>query len=332
MAASASSSEEEEDIRWRTPEQHGQWLEEMQARRTRLAAAEEEKRLFDLQPAQQRFLLAVVYGQFDEVEAFLENPGEVDVNGMWGSFDSALEEAVVRGHERVVQSLLEHGADVSAVNSKWQRGNTALHMALLSPNHKRYERIVRALLLHGADVNKHGRGGFTPVHYAVRYASSAIVKILLNHGADISRRDEGGYNAMHAVGLRTHGSTAVQNKICRMLLDNGSDVRFKLAVLLQKSSPGVDGDDFGFVPARGFVPQMVADLMEKYDIRDMMIDAEDQYVEQIEAVESADLAREEARRYVNKTAFAMGHHARLGANSPLKSLAPEMLEMIFRHV
>ncbi|KAJ1465999.1 hypothetical protein T484DRAFT_1558097, partial [Baffinella frigidus] len=56
---------------------------------------------------------------------------------------------------------------------------------------------VLALLLHGADVNTHGRGGNTPMHFAVRWKGSAIVKILLNHGADISRRDEGGYNAMH---------------------------------------------------------------------------------------------------------------------------------------
>jgi hypothetical protein len=305
MAASASER--------RTEEMQAKWA----------AEAAEHKRLFDLKPAQERFLLYVKYGQVGEVEAFLENPGEVDVNCMRGKFYSALQQAVMRGHEGVIQSLLEHGADVSAVNS---HNNTALHMALCNPNHKRKERIVLALLLHGADVNKHGRYDKTPMHYAVRYASSAIVKILLNHGADISRRDEDGYNAMHAVGFRTAGSTAVQNKICRMLLDNGSDVRFKLRVLLEKSNS--DDEMPGFTP----IPAHMADLMGKYDMVDMMIDAEDQCVEQIKAVESADLAREEARRCVNKTAFAMGHHARLGANSLLTSLAPEMLQMILRHV
>jgi hypothetical protein len=308
MAASASSSQQDAFDKW-VAKQH--------------VEAAERKRLLDLKPAQDRFHHAVDYGQVDEVEAFLANPGEVDVNYMRGRYYSALQVAVMRGYERVVQILLEHGADVSAVNAQ---NDTALHTALCSPNHKRYERIVLALLLHGADVNTHGREGQTPMHFAVRFKSSAIVKILLNHGADISRSDEGGYNAMHAVALRTIGSTAVQNKICRMFLDNGSDVRFKLAVLLQRAN--LDDEMPDFIPT----PALIADLLEKDDIFDMMIDAEDQCVEQIKAVESADLAREEARRYVNKTAFAMGHHARLGANSPLQSLAPEMLEMIFRHV
>jgi ankyrin repeat protein len=308
MAASASSEADTRFEKW-VAKQH--------------VEAAERKRLLDLEPAQERFFHAVDFGQVDEVEAFLANPGEVDVNYTRGRYYPALHNAVMRGHERIVQTLLEHGADVSAVDAQ---NDTALHTAICSPNHKRYERIVLALLLHGADVNTHGRGGKTPMHFAVRFKSSVIVKILLHHGADISRRDDDGFNALHAVVLRTHGSTAGQNKICRMFLDNGSDVRFKLAVLLQKSN----SDDE--IPGLDQIPSLMADTMEKYDMVDMMIDAEDQCVEQIKSVESADLAREAARRCANKTAFAMGHHARLGANSLVTSLAPEMLEMILRHV
>jgi ankyrin repeat protein len=203
-----------------------------------LAFQAEQRRLHDLKPAQKRFDLAVQYGQLDKVEAFLKS-GEVDVNDT-RQYYSPLQHAAMHGHVKTLQMILEHGGDVRCVD---KGGCTALHSALLSVNHKRCETIVRALLLHGSEVSKSGRFGRTPIHCAVLHGSSALVKILLDHGADISKIDDRGHNTLHQLALRRPRSVVVRNKICRMLLDHGSDVRYKLRVLRMEDYSDVDGSD-----------------------------------------------------------------------------------------
>jgi ankyrin repeat protein len=203
-----------------------------------LASQAEQRRLHDLKPAQKRFDLAVQYGQLDKVEAFLKS-GEVDVNDT-RQYYSPLQHAAMHGHVKTLQMILEHGGDVRCVD---KGGCTALHSALLSVNHKRCETIVRALLLHGSEVNKSRRFGRTPIHCAVLHGSSALVKILLDHGADISKIDDRGHNTLHQLALRRPRSVVVRNKICRMLLDHGSDVRYKLRVLRMEDYSDVDGSD-----------------------------------------------------------------------------------------
>jgi len=290
-----------------------------------LAAQTERRRLHDLKPAQERFQLAVQYGQFDKVEAFLKS-GEVDVNHT-RQYYSPLQHAAMHGHAKILQLILEHGGDVLCVD---QGGWTALHNALLAANHKRvesFETIVRALLLHGSDVNKGGRFGRTPIHCAVLHGSSALVKILLDHGADISKTDDGGNNTLHQLALRRPRSGVVRNKICRMLLDHGSDVQYKLHVLrMEDYSDLDDSDSENDVPS--FTPAELADLMEKPQIAEMMNQAEQICVQQIQQVKSAKLAKVEEDRKLSRTALAMALHPRLGQDSALAQLGPDILGTI----
>jgi hypothetical protein len=288
-----------------------------------LATQAELKRLHDLKPAQERFDYAVKCGQFDKVEAFLKS-GEVDVNHT--NFYSPLQHAAMNGHAHVVQLILKHGGDVHSVD---KGGWAALHGALLAVplNHKRCETIVGALLLHGSDVNKSGRFGKTPLHCAVLYGSSAVVKILLDHGADISKTDDNGNNTLHQLVLRRLRSAVVRNKVCRMLLDHGSCVRHKLDVLrMEDYSDQIDSDSENDIPS--FTPAELADLMGKPQIAEMMNEAERICVQQIRQVKVAKLAKVEADRKLSRTALAMALHPRLGQDSALAQLGPDLLGMI----
>jgi uncharacterized protein len=295
-----------------------------------MAVQAEKTRLHELKPAQERFQYAVEYGQFDKVQAFLTS-GHVDVNGTRGQFYSPLAQAAMGGHVKVLQMILEHGGDVHFVS---QNGHTALHSALLTVQHKRVETIVRELLLHGSDVNKGGLFGRTPIQHAVVNGSSAMVQILLDHGADTSKRDDRGHNALHALAHRSPRSVVVQNKICKMLINHGSDIKFKLRVL--------QAYDYGFIDTEAsdsedeevppVTPVELADLMGKTHIAAMMKEKEQICIRQTKQLFKAKYAKIEARRRLVKTAFAMGQHARLGADSRIMGLSPDMLQMILKHV
>jgi uncharacterized protein len=279
--------------------------------------------------AQELFEAAVVYGHFDTVHEYLVS-GNVDVNKRGPNY-SPLHHAARGGYVKLLQMILDHGGDVGCVD---QSGNTALHVVLNAANHKRFEIIVRALLLHGSDVNKSGCGGCTPIQCAVLYGSSKMVQILLEHGADTSKRDERGQNALHALAHRSPRSVPVQNKICKMLINHGSDVRFKLQVLQAYdygdfNSEASDSEDEEIPPV---TPVELADLMGKTHIAAMMKETEQSCIRQTKQVFVAKYAKIEARRRLVKTAFAMGQHARLGENSRVMDLGPDMLRMILKHV
>jgi uncharacterized protein len=284
-----------------------------------------EKRLSD----QEYFYGAVLFGHRDNVLHYLV-AGKVDVN--YAQYYSPLQEAAVSGYVEIVQMILEHGGDVTYVG---RSGHTALHSALQpKANHKRYEIIVRALLLHGSDVNKRGRDGCTPIQYAVLWGSSKMVQILLEHGANIAKTDDSGQNALHSLAYRMPRSVGVQNKICKMLINHGSNVRFNLRVLqaYDYGDFNSDASDSEDEEIPQFTPVELADLVGKTHIAAMMKEKERSCIQQIKQLTMAKNAKIEARRVLVKTAFAMGQHARLGENSQIMGLGPDMLQMILKHV
>ena len=77
------------------------------------------------------------------------------------------------GHERVVQRLLEKGADVE---SKDAAGQTPL----LRAAENGHEAVVKLLLEKGADVeSKDAKYGQTPLSWAARNGHEAVVELLL---------------------------------------------------------------------------------------------------------------------------------------------------------
>ena len=80
--------------------------------------------------------------------------------------------AVARGNLSMVRLLLEHGADVNAVNSE---GATALHVGVISG----HSVIVSELFKHGADPTLTDRAGWLPLHYAVDAGDEECLRVLL---------------------------------------------------------------------------------------------------------------------------------------------------------
>jgi hypothetical protein len=87
--------------------------------------------------------------------------------------------AVWKGHEQMVEALLEAGADVNAHNENDHWGTTPLHAAA----HANQAAIAQLLIAHGADVNAMDREGRTPAFHTTFHKAKAVAKVLEKHGA-----------------------------------------------------------------------------------------------------------------------------------------------------
>ena len=120
---------------------------------------------------------AALFGFHDIVEKLIgDHPEHM---GVWGGpYGTALHAAATNNHVKVVQSLLNHGADVNSLDP--QRA-TPLHLA------SQFGRLEagRFLLEHGADVTVEDEDSWTPLHVAVSSGQFELVRVLLKHNADI---------------------------------------------------------------------------------------------------------------------------------------------------
>ena len=126
-----------------------------------------------------------------------------DVNGRddWG--DTPLHESILYKRDvKVIQKLLDHGADVTVEHNRWAGGSshpsaplTPLHLAAYvgSPTE-----VIELLIDRGADVNARDENGLTPLHLAAgNNDNSHIVQYLLSRVADSNARDENGDTPLH---------------------------------------------------------------------------------------------------------------------------------------
>ena len=146
---------------------------------------------------------------------------------------TALHSAAAWGASNVVELLLNHGANVSAVSEfdifGYERGydgwpaygTQALHMAsALNEDPK----VSAALLDWGADINVLARGR-SPLHLAVgRNENSSVASLLLDRGADINS-GEGGWTPLHSAASYPSEGINQERGVAavKLLLENGAD-------------------------------------------------------------------------------------------------------------
>lgn len=118
--------------------------------------------------------------------------------------DLGLNAAAFHGHWRLVQYLLEHGADPNGVLE--DTGETVLHSALSKSESLAHELVVEVLLAAGARVDARTlpgaeTGGFmrdartrgeTALHRAAAFGTERTIELLLAAGADREARDAHG--------------------------------------------------------------------------------------------------------------------------------------------
>lgn len=161
--------------------------------------------------------------------------------------DSLLQVLILNGAEKAAVFLLDHISDLDHANAK---GETALHVACV----KNCPRVVEKLMEMGADanvpsresrwsplhccvvnnavdcvrvfvrfrerVNFNGRdaNGDTPVSLALSEGRNELVPVLIEGGADVNVRNGKDFTLLHQAILKEDSKTAI------FLLDNGADI------------------------------------------------------------------------------------------------------------
>ncbi len=136
----------------------------------------------------QDLIRAAREGKVDEVERILAT--RIDPNTQNPNQETALLVAAQNGHTKVVQKLLEAGADVNYANqSENGHNNTALMLAAQNG----HTETVQALLgARGINVNQEDVYGCTALHHAAKQGSQETTTALLNAGAKIDHQDKNG--------------------------------------------------------------------------------------------------------------------------------------------
>lgn len=166
------------------------------------------------------------------VQLLIDHGAQVNNNDSVGR-GCAIRVAAGYGHEGVILLLLKHGAKVNNVNRYSYR--TVLQAAVEHGN----ERIVRLLLDKGAIVDEKG-GDFYggPLQAACGRGHIGLVKLLIDRGCDISKGCGDDGSALYEAAVSGH------ENVVQLLINNGADTNTR---------GGSYGSAIGAAAARGYL-------------------------------------------------------------------------------
>ena len=174
----------------------------------------------DLQRVLNPLYYSAVCGLYDFV-GYLATKHPHFVDAVGGNYRFPLLAALARGHIKVAELLLEHGANTDVRGAE---GKTILLMALSwLEDHHNLLNTVEFLLTHGADVNARDDTLTSPLHLAEEYGRQQIVTMLLKHNADINSQDNHGQTPLHRLlGSRVYNDH--DSNCVRLLMKPGAEV------------------------------------------------------------------------------------------------------------
>ncbi|THY37309.1 hypothetical protein D6C98_10763, partial [Aureobasidium pullulans] len=145
-----------------------------------------------------------------------------------GHYGNALQAASAGGHDKIVQLLLDKGADVNAQGG--YNGN-ALYAALAGG----HDKIVQLLLDKGADVNAQGGEYGNALQAASAGGHDKTVQLLLDKGADVNA--QGGHygNALQAASAGGHDKIHLTTVVPLFLPYLIDDMVFKRDAVAKKA-------------------------------------------------------------------------------------------------
>ena len=177
--------------------------------------------------------LAALHGQDKVVQVLLDagaNPNTKNNYGAFGPTELSRQLATANTHTDPVGLLNVQGNQVSGATN----GYTPLHLAVFAVNHKK---IVQMLVAKGADVNAQASSGATPLYFAVLRDQKDDAEFLLAHGANPNLADAY-QNSILDLALRMQFGSMIE-----LLVSKGADVNFVDGTPLRPLSYALKMDD-----------------------------------------------------------------------------------------
>mmetsp|Transcript_25851 Transcript_25851/g.42443 ORF Transcript_25851/g.42443 Transcript_25851/m.42443 type:complete len:1264 (-) Transcript_25851:613-4404(-) len=130
--------------------------------------------------------------------------------------------AAERGYSKVVEILVNKGADVNAPDCK---KNRPIHLAADAGHYE----TVKLLLDLGAEPDLQSKDGYTPLHRAVMHCFVDIADLLLERGASVTAQSRNGKTMLYFA-VQSNGEKEEMLELVELLLEHGAAEHINVAV------------------------------------------------------------------------------------------------------